>query len=339
MPSAPRHRPEGGQTQKGLMFVEICIAKRLVDALINTGVTQNFMFPELAKKLGLKLAKGTRSIKTVNSEAQPITQVEKEVPVEIGKWTGKLDFSVAPMDDFALVLGMDEMWHNNFMPLPYLSSLVVMEKDTPCLVPTKVKAMEMPTLSAMQLIKGVKKGEPTFLVAMISTHLETLPSLIMAFLKPPCLSKFYFELVYKTRRSNIVTDALSRKAELATITTTHTDLVEAIKEGLETDPVARSLMMLSKEGGTREFWLKDGLLYTKGQHVFVLRHGGLRKAMIREKESIRDCNRRATIDATHSTFRGVVKPIRWGARGLMEATGRVGEVIFDQGPEEDEEIG
>ncbi|KAL8171380.1 hypothetical protein V2J09_023184 [Rumex salicifolius] len=47
-----------------------------------------------------------------------------------------------------------------------------------------------------------------------------------------------------------------------------------------------SLMKLAKEGGTREFWVKGGLLYTKGQRVFVPRHEGLRKAMIRERHDM-----------------------------------------------------
>ncbi|KAL8171375.1 hypothetical protein V2J09_023179 [Rumex salicifolius] len=50
---------EAGQTQKGLMFMEIRIARHLVDALIDTGATHHFMHLDLAKKLGLKLAKGT----------------------------------------------------------------------------------------------------------------------------------------------------------------------------------------------------------------------------------------------------------------------------------------
>ncbi|KAL8143493.1 LOW QUALITY PROTEIN: hypothetical protein V2J09_016525 [Rumex salicifolius] len=191
---------EAGQTQRGLMFMEIRIVGRSVDALIDTGATHNFMRPDLAKNLGLKLAKGTESIKMVNSEAQPIPQV---VPVEIGTWTGKLDFSVAPMDDFALVLNMDRMWHNNFVPLPYQSSLVVMEKATPR--------------------------------AWCQRRWQDF------------LAVFGFELVYKTGRSNVVAYAISRKEKQAAITTTNTDLVEAIKEGLEADPVARSLMKLAKE--------------------------------------------------------------------------------------------
>ncbi|KAL8159561.1 hypothetical protein V2J09_001098 [Rumex salicifolius] len=178
--------------------MEIRIAGCSVDALIDTRATHNFMRPDLAKKLGLKLAKEIGSIMTVNSEAQPIAQVVKEVPVEIDKWTGKLDFSVALMDDFALVLGMDGMRRNNFVPLPYLSSLVVMEKDSPCLVPMKAMEIETPTLSAMQLIKGVKKGEPTFLVVMSSSesgNQEAIPPEIESVLKenedvmPPELPK------------------------------------------------------------------------------------------------------------------------------------------------------
>ncbi|KAL8138804.1 LOW QUALITY PROTEIN: hypothetical protein V2J09_004805 [Rumex salicifolius] len=62
------------------------------------------------------------------------------------------------------------------------------------------------------------------------------------------LPEFDFELVYKIGQSNVVAYTLSRKVEFVAITIIHTDPVEAIKEGLETDPVARSLIKLAEEG-------------------------------------------------------------------------------------------
>ncbi|KAG8382917.1 hypothetical protein BUALT_Bualt05G0129700 [Buddleja alternifolia] len=87
---------------------------------------------------------------------------------------------------------------------------------------------------------------------------------------PTCLrgpegGEFDYVLEYKPGKANVVADALSRKAELAAISLAKGNVHEKIKEGLEHDPMAKELMRLAKEGKTRQFWVEDGLLYTKGR--------------------------------------------------------------------------
>ncbi|KAL9259847.1 Retrovirus-related Pol polyprotein from transposon 17.6-like protein [Drosera capensis] len=96
------------------------------------------------------------------------------------------------------------------------------------------------------------------------------------------LLEFDFEFVYKPRRKNLVPDALSRKAELEALSKPQNPLLERIKEGLEQDLMAKSLVQLVKEGKSRRFWLEGGVLYTKGKRVYLLKWGNLRKEIIRE---------------------------------------------------------
>ncbi|MCF8701926.1 DDE-type integrase/transposase/recombinase, partial [Corynebacterium sp. MC-10] len=96
------------------------------------------------------------------------------------------------------------------------------------------------------------------------------------------LAEFDYELVYKPGRSNVVADALSRKAELAAITTTHCDIRESIKEGLSHDPEAKRLMELALQGQTRRFWVEDGLLLTAGRRVYVPKYGNIRRQIMKE---------------------------------------------------------
>ena len=42
-----------------------------------------------------------------NSLAKPSQGVARGVTMKIGSWEGKIDFTVAPMDDFKIVIGMD----------------------------------------------------------------------------------------------------------------------------------------------------------------------------------------------------------------------------------------
>ncbi|XP_074277500.1 uncharacterized protein LOC141601133 [Silene latifolia] len=112
----------------------------------------------------MKLNREGGSMKAVNSKALPIQGVAREVVIKMGEWTGKLDFTSVPMDDFKIVLGMDFLKRTPTFLAPHNGSLI-MVGSKPCLV----KAVEAdrkqkgPLLSAMQLKRGLQKGEPTYL--------------------------------------------------------------------------------------------------------------------------------------------------------------------------------
>ncbi|KAG8377407.1 hypothetical protein BUALT_Bualt08G0029800 [Buddleja alternifolia] len=110
------------------------------------------------------------------------------------------------------------------------------------------------------------------------------------------LAEFDYVLEYKPGKANVVADALSRKAELAAISLAKGNVHEKIKEGLEHDPMAKELMRLAKEGKTQQFWVEDGLLYTKGRRdctaeeaarAFfknVVKYWGLPKSIISDRD-------------------------------------------------------
>ena len=80
------------------------------------------------------------------------------------------------------------------------------------------------------------------------------------------MAEFDYTLEYKPGIANHMVDALNRKAELASMTSQpQGEMVDLKKEGLQHDPVAKSLITLAHEGKTRRFWVEDGLLYTKGK--------------------------------------------------------------------------
>ncbi|KAI3462633.1 hypothetical protein Pfo_019296 [Paulownia fortunei] len=96
------------------------------------------------------------------------------------------------------------------------------------------------------------------------------------------LAKFDYTLEYKPGKANVVADALSQKAELAAVSLAKGEITDRIKQGLEQDPLARELKKLAVEGKTKQFWVDDGLLYTKGRRLYVLKWGSLRKELIKE---------------------------------------------------------
>ena len=67
----------------------------------------------------------------------------------------------------------------------------------------------------------------------------------------------------------LVADALSRKGELVDISRPQRNLKDRIKEGLQHDSLAQTILQRVKEGKTRCFWEEDGLILTKGKCIYV----------------------------------------------------------------------
>ena len=87
--------------------------------------------------------------------------------MKIGPWEGKVDFTVAPMDDFKIVIRMDFLRQVKVVPIPFLRSMAILEEKAPCMVPTITEGkVRTAMLSAMQLEKGLKKNEVTYLAAL-----------------------------------------------------------------------------------------------------------------------------------------------------------------------------
>ncbi|KAL6319749.1 hypothetical protein AAG906_036807 [Vitis piasezkii] len=75
--------------QKSLMHIHAIVNGVQVKALVDSGATHNFVATKEAAKLGLKLEEDTSRIKAVNSKAQKIQGVAKNVPMQIGDWKEK----------------------------------------------------------------------------------------------------------------------------------------------------------------------------------------------------------------------------------------------------------
>ena len=93
-------------TKRGLLHGNVNINGREAIAMFDIGVSHNLMNVHEAKRLGLKFANEKGTVKAVNSKAKTIKGVARGVTVKIGDWQGKLDFTVLPMDDFDIVLGL-----------------------------------------------------------------------------------------------------------------------------------------------------------------------------------------------------------------------------------------
>lgn len=138
-----------------LQFVNVKVKGSDVQALVDTGATHNFIAENEAKRLGVRVTKEGGSMKAVNSKAQPIRGVAKGVRIEIGCWSGTVDLTVIPMDDFQLVLGMDFFDEVQAFPIPFSRSLCIVDGGRTCLVNT-IKRRKAKSGSAMQLVEEAR---------------------------------------------------------------------------------------------------------------------------------------------------------------------------------------
>ena len=119
---------------KELMYVEALVNGKATKALVDTGVTSvthNFVLEDETKRLELQASKEGGWLKAVNSTAKPSHGVARGVTMHIGSWEGRVDFIVAPMDDFKMVLGMDFLQKVKAVPLPFLHSMAILEEEKP----------------------------------------------------------------------------------------------------------------------------------------------------------------------------------------------------------------
>ncbi|KAE8661278.1 hypothetical protein F3Y22_tig00116012pilonHSYRG00001 [Hibiscus syriacus] len=132
------------------------INEKSTRAMVDTGATHNFVSKDEANRLGLKYTGSTGWLKTVNTQAVPLHGVARGVELRLGTWKGQVNFSVIPMDDFKVVLGLDFLRQVTAIPMPSFSSVCILEKGSPCMIPTveapKEKGRDATQLSAIQLV-------------------------------------------------------------------------------------------------------------------------------------------------------------------------------------------
>lgn len=97
-------------------------------------------------------------MKAVNSEAKPVHGVAKAVELKVGDWSGNINLTIVPMDDFKVILGMDFFRSSKAIPMPYLGMVSIVDERAPCMVPVtqsdKGKETKVKTNSALQLTLG-----------------------------------------------------------------------------------------------------------------------------------------------------------------------------------------
>ena len=92
-----------------------------------------------------------------------------------------------PLDDFDFILGNDFFQRAKVALLPHLNGLLIMDEKQPCFVADISKSPKRPlgekTLSALQLGKGLRKCEHTYVATLIEIksdkHVEVPDAVVL----------------------------------------------------------------------------------------------------------------------------------------------------------------
>ncbi|CAL1372707.1 unnamed protein product [Linum trigynum] len=154
------------ESKRGRCYVLAQFMQGESKALVDTGATDNFLRVEEANRLGIAYEKGQGRLKTINSESIPIHGVAHNVPMKLGEWEGLIDFSVVTMDDHPVILGIHFLDKEGVLLKPNSNTMCLEKEGEFHAVHLLREDGPHSALSAMQVVKGFKKNEPTFLVSL-----------------------------------------------------------------------------------------------------------------------------------------------------------------------------
>ncbi|KAF2315578.1 hypothetical protein GH714_040087 [Hevea brasiliensis] len=153
-----------GQNQ-GQMLVKVDVHSTSMVALVDTGVNTLYMSKQLVDKIKLPYEKVHGLVKGVTAKSMPIYEVARDVDLQIGQWHGKVDVTTAPLNEKQLYLGIDFLRKVQAPLVPYVDTIYILQHRQPYYMPIKREYSGGNVILAMQLSKGLKRNEPTFLVA------------------------------------------------------------------------------------------------------------------------------------------------------------------------------
>ncbi|GAV83657.1 gag-asp_proteas domain-containing protein [Cephalotus follicularis] len=158
-----------------LLYVNMKVEGQQVSAMVDPSATHSFLAERMVNRLSFRVDKHDSRIKAVNSQSQVVAGMAHGVQIAMGVWAGKIDLMVVPLDNFDLILGNDFFISEKVIMMPHLSGLFIMNENSPCFVAGHNVATGMTqggkgraeTLSSMQLAKGLKKGQMTYLPSLV----------------------------------------------------------------------------------------------------------------------------------------------------------------------------
>jgi predicted aspartyl protease len=92
---------------EGLCFVDTTVSALKMTTLVDTGATHSFVTEQATKSLHRKPERCTGTCKLLKSTTMLVTGIVPSTPLRVGEWFENMDILVAPLEDHAMILGLD----------------------------------------------------------------------------------------------------------------------------------------------------------------------------------------------------------------------------------------
>ena len=115
--------------QQGLDFMETTVSGLRVSALVDTGSSHSLVSRKTIVSLHSGMERSQAKFKAVNSAVRDVTGKICAAPIRVGRWHGKMDLKVVPLDDHSLILGQDFLRLAKAVPVPHAGQLVFLGED------------------------------------------------------------------------------------------------------------------------------------------------------------------------------------------------------------------
>lgn len=141
--------------------------------IIDITATNNLVMEKKAKGLGMSYVASDTMLKTVNALPTIVHGFTPKVHIDLGGWMGLTNFTIAPMDVFKIILGLEFCYEVNTFILPRHNQMHISDAGGSCLVPLFWVPQNGIHLSAMRIVKRFKIVNQPFLfpsLAASKTH-------------------------------------------------------------------------------------------------------------------------------------------------------------------------
>ncbi|RVW38113.1 hypothetical protein CK203_091307 [Vitis vinifera] len=300
--------------QKSLMHVPVILNGVHVKAMMDSGVTHNFMATREATRLGLKLKEDTILFKAVNRK------IAKNVPMQVGDWKGGLDptswwIGGARRKTVLFRVGLKGKGWMSPTKLLELCKQLRELLDADLIRLSRAPYVRIAAGDEGKTTYVTRYGSYEFLeghpVAFENRKLNSAEQKYSIHEKEMTifLADFKFEWLHRLGRHNTVVDALSRKEVIVYISDllkVISDFNERIKHVIKHDAAYGRLRQQVKEGMIKRNWLEGDLLVAKGGRWYVPT-GGLKRELLWETHDAKwaghpDEERIVTLFSKYSVF-------------------------------------
>lgn len=140
-----------GEQSSGRMYVEIEVRGKKIQ---DTGADTVYMMKKLTDEISIPYKKEKGYVKGINAKSLPIYGVAWGIDIQIGPWRGKVDITVASLDDQKFYLGMDFLDMVKAFLVPYANTLFIMDNGQAYAIPMRWEVEKERVLSALRFSKN-----------------------------------------------------------------------------------------------------------------------------------------------------------------------------------------